>query len=222
MLDNKNIRAYLILLVLIICGLAVAAVTASKVVHIGINFPFCNIVFSIFTYPLVDCICELWGKRIARQTVFLALVAQLIIVLLLQLSIVTPHAAFWTMQHEYQSILSTSGKVIIASMLAFISSQILDIVIYQKIKDVSRGKWLWLRDNTSTFVGQFVDSSIFISIVFYSSQHKLSILMGSIILKMILSILMTPVVYLIVITINKYLDSKTLAFTNFVNEETCT
>ncbi len=161
MLDTKNVRAYLILVILIICGLAVATVTATKVVHIGVNFPFSNIVFSIFTYPLVDCICEIWGKKIARQTVWLALAGQLIIVLLLQLSIVTPHATFWTMQHAYQTILSTSGSVVIASMLAFIASQFLDIFVYQKIKDISRGKWLWLRSNLSTFLGQFVDSIIF-------------------------------------------------------------
>ena len=219
MLDTKNVRAYLILVILIICGLAVATVTATKVVHIGVNFPFSNIVFSIFTYPLVDCICEIWGKKIARQTVWLALAGQLIIVLLLQLSIVTPHATFWTMQHAYQTILSTSGSVVIASMLAFIASQFLDIFVYQKIKDISRGKWLWLRSNLSTFLGQFVDSIIFVGIVFYASHHKLSILMGSIIVKVILSILMTPFVYLIVIVINKYLDSKTLAFADVVGEE---
>ncbi len=219
MLDTKNVRAYLILVVLIICGLAVATVTATKVVHIGVNFPFSNIVFSIFTYPMVDCICEIWGKKIARQAVWLALASQLIIVLLLQLSIITPHATFWTMQHAYQTILSTSGSVVIASMLAFIASQILDIIVYQKIKDISRGRWLWLRSNLSTFLGQLVDSSIFVTIVFYASHHKLSILMGSIIVKMILSILMTPFVYLIVIVINKYLDSKTLAFADVVAEE---
>ncbi len=219
MLDTKNVRAYLILVVLIICGLAAATVTATKVVHIGVNFPFSNIVFSIFTYPMVDCICEIWGKKIARQTVWLALAGQLIIVLLLQLSIKTPHATFWTMQHAYQAVLSTSGSVVIASMLAFMASQILDIIVYQKIKDVSRGKWLWLRSNLSTFIGQFIDSSIFIGIVFYASHHKLSIFMGSIIVKIILSILMTPFVYLIVIVINKHLDSKTLAFADVVAED---
>ena len=76
------------------------------------------------------------------------------------------------MQYAYQTILSTSGSVVVASMLAFMASQILDIVIYQKVKDVSRGKWLWLRTNLSTFLGQLVDSGIFVSIVFYSS-HRL-------------------------------------------------
>jgi len=212
MLDNKHITAYSVLVVLIVCGLATATVTASKVVHLGINFPFSNIVFSIFTYPLVDCICELWGKKIAQQTVWLAIGSQLLIVLVLQFSIVIPHAPFWQNQKEYAEILSVSGKVAIASFLAFSVSQVLDIIIFQKIKNVSHGRLLWLRTNLSTFVGQFIDSSIFVTIVFYSSQHKMSILMGSVGVKIIISILMTPIVYIIIMIINKYLNYNTQAF----------
>lgn len=212
MLENKQIKAYLILVSLIICGLATATVTANKIVHFGINFPFSNIVFSVFTYPLVDCICELWGRKIARQTVWIALASQMVIVLLLQISIVIPHASFWGDQQQYQTILSTSSHVVIASLLAFIASQILDITVYQKIKNASHGKLLWLRSNVSTFIGQIVDSSIFVSIVFSSSHHMLNILFGSILVKIIISILMTPIIYLIIIGFNKYLGSETLAF----------
>ena len=212
MLENKEVKAYLILVSLIICGLATSAVTANKIVHIGVNFPFSTIVFSIFTYPMVDCICELWGKKIARQTVWIALACQMLIVLLLQVSIVIPHASFWQDQQHYQVILSSSGRVIIASLLAFTVSQTLDIAVYQKIKNISHGKLLWLRSNLSTFIGQFIDSSIFISIVFSASPHKLNILAGSILVKIIISILMTPIVYFIIIGFNKYLGSNTLAF----------
>lgn len=61
--QSKEIRAYVILTTLVICGLAGSLITGSKIIHMGINFPFSNIVFSIFTYPIVDCICELWGKK---------------------------------------------------------------------------------------------------------------------------------------------------------------
>lgn len=213
MMSHKQIKIYLILVALVISGLATTTVTTTKVVHfMGINFPFSNVVFSLFTFPIVDCICELWGKKLARQAVWLALGCQLLIALLIQWSIAVPYAPFWALQHEYQDILSTSGKVVIASLLAFATSQILDIIIFQRIKEASNGKWLWLRSNISTILGQLVDSSIFITIVFYASAHKFNILIGSFIIKMILSILMTPVVYLIVIAINKYLNGETLAF----------
>lgn len=71
---------------------------------------------------------------------------------------------------------------------------------------------LWLRSNISTYLGQALDSVIFVNIVFYDLPQKWSILIGAIIVKIIISLMMTPIVYLIVISINRYLDSNTLAF----------
>ena len=211
-LQHNQVRAYLLLTACVICGLTTSLVTATKVVHVGINFPFSNLVFSIFTYPIVDCICELWGKQAARQAVYIALGMQLLMALLIQVSIFFPHADFWSLQNEYHTILATSSKVIIASLLAFLVSQILDIFIFQRLKEWSRGKQLWLRSNISTYVGQAVDSLIFVLIVFSGSEHVLSILFGSIFVKIILSLLMTPLVYFIVFTVHHYLKTDTLAF----------
>lgn len=209
---TREIRAYMFLTSLVICGLAGSLITAPKIIHLGINFPFSNIIFSILTYPIVDCICELWGKRIARQTLWFGLASQVLIMCIIQISIFTPHASFWQLQSEYQSILSTGVNVVIASLLAFSVSQILDITVYQKLKEFSKGKQLWLRSNLSTFLGQAIDSIIFINIIFFNSNQKWSILFGSILIKIILSFMMTPVVYFIILTVNKYLDSNTLAF----------
>lgn len=211
-LEQKETRAYCLLTSLVICGLVSSIITGSKIVHLGIDFPFSNIIFSIFTYPIVDCICELWGKKIARQTLWIGLSCQLLVAIIIQLSIMVSPSPYWHRQNEYQTILSVSGSVVLASILAFSLSQILDIFVYQKIKEWSKGKWLWLRSNISTYLGQIIDSSIFVMIVFYSSPQKLDILMGSVIVKIILSFAMTPLVYLIVIEVNRYLDSNTLAF----------
>lgn len=211
-LQQKDVKAYLFLSSLVVCGLAASTVTAAKIVHIGMNFPFSNIVFSIFTYPIVDCICELWGRSVARQTIWLSLLCQLLIMILLQASIAAPAAAFWSLQSAYQSVLATSKYIVFASLLAFGISQVLDIFVYQRLKEMSRGKWLWLRSNLSTYLGQIIDSAIFISIVFHQSQHKLNILLGSVVVKVVLSLMMTPVIYLIVIYVNRYLGQRTLAF----------
>jgi uncharacterized integral membrane protein (TIGR00697 family) len=209
---KREIRAYIFLTCLVVCGLAGSLITAFKIVHFGINFPFSNIVFSILTYPIVDCICELWGKQAARQALWLGLISQVLITCIIQLSIMAPHSSFWPFQSEYQTILSTGVSVVFASLLAFTISQILDIAVYQKIKEISRGKHLWLRSNISTYLGQAIDSIIFINIVFLNSNQKLNILFGSILIKITLSFLMTPIVYLIIFAVNKYLDSNTLAF----------
>jgi len=211
-LQTRETRAYLFLTSLVICGLACSVITASKVVDVGVSLPFSTIVFSIFTYPIVDCICELWGKRIARQTLWLGLFSQFLVMMIIQLSIIIPATDFWHLQTEYQAVLAASGTVVLASLAAFTISQILDIAVYQRIKEISHGRWLWLRSNISIYLGQTLDSFIFIMIVFHDSDKKFTILWGAVCVKMVLSLLMTPVIYLIVITTNRYLGNNTLAF----------
>ena len=210
--QNKSIKAYTILVALVICGLLASAITASKVTYFIIDFPFSNVIFSIFTYPIVDCICELWGKSTAQKTVIIALAAQVLFVLLIQLSIAVPHASFWHKQSAYEMILNTGSKAVIASVLAFLCSQLLDIFVYQKIKNKTNGRLLWLRSNLSTFLGQLIDSLIFVSIIFYTSSGYWRILLGSVMFKIVISFVMTPFVYLIVFSVNRYLSGDTLAF----------
>ncbi len=217
-LQKKETRAYIFLTSLVICGLTSSVIIAPKIVHFGVNFPFSNIIFSIFTYPIIDCICELWGKKAATQAMYFGLISQVLFTLIIQLSIIMPHSAFWHLQSEYQTILSAGTLVVIASLIAFSTSQLLDIVVYQRLKELSRGKWLWLRSNVSTFLGQTIDSIIFVTFVFFNSNQKMSILLGSIFIKIIFSLLMTPIVYLIIIAFNKYLHLNTMAFKNEINE----
>lgn len=211
-LQSRETRAYLLLAALVICGLVASVITAPKVVDFGVHCPFSTIIFSICSYPIVDCICELWGKRVARQTLWLALFCQFLFTMLVQLSILAPAAQFWKLQAEYEAVLSVGGNVIIASLIAFTLSQILDIAVYQRIKELSHGKMLWLRSNISIYLGQALDSFIFILIVFHDSDRKFHLFFGAVLVKIVLALLMTPVIYLIVMAVNRYLGNNTLAF----------
>lgn len=211
-LQSREVLVYLMLTSTVICGLLASIVSAPKLLHIGITFPFANIVFSIFTYPIVDCICELWGKQIARQTIWIGLLMQSLFAIVIHVSIIAPPASFWLLQDEYAKILATSGKVVFASLLAFSVSQIFDVYVYQRLKEITKGKWLWLRSNFSIYTGQIIDSTIFVLIVFGQSEQRFSILFGSIVVKICLGFLMTPVVYSLVMAIHRFLGYKTQAF----------
>lgn len=209
---TKETRAYLLLCALVICGTAGSLITAPKLVDFGVQFPFSNIVFAALTYPMVDCICELWGKQAARQAMWMGLASQLLICFIIQLSILAPHPSYWEHQYEYQTTLAMGMKIVLASFFAFAASQMLDIFVYQRIKEATGGKYLWLRSNVSTYLGQILDSLIFIGIMFFDSDQKWTILWGSISIKVFISFLMTPFIYLLIHSLNRYLNSQTLAF----------
>jgi queuosine precursor transporter len=213
-LTAKEVRAYAFLTSLVICGLAGSIITATKIIYVGINFPFSNIVFSILTYPIVNVICEIWGKQAAKQAVWLGLGSQVILTIIIQLSIIVPHSPFWHHESAYQMVLSTNLVAVMAGLAAFAVSQMFNIVVYQRLKELCEGKFLWLRSNFATYLGQAIDSSIFVLIVFASSSQKYNVLFGSILVKIIITFLMTPIIYFIVNGVNRYLESTTMAFKN--------
>ncbi|MDF1795053.1 MAG: queuosine precursor transporter [Coxiellaceae bacterium] len=209
---TRQLLSYIILLSLTISGLATSTVVASKILHIGINFPAANLTFSILSYPMINCICELWGKRLAKQSLVIAVGCQALIALLIRLIIALPSAPYWDLSKAFYDVLASSSSVLAASLLAFGVSQLLDIIIYQHIKKISHGRQLWLRSNVSTICGQIIDAAIFVIIVFHASTHQWNIYVGAITVKIVLSILMTPAIYLVVIGINRWLGGNTMAF----------
>ena len=65
------------------------------------------------------------------------------------------------------TLFSLSPRVTLASILAYIFAQYVNIFIYEWIKLRTKGKFLWLRSNVANIAGQLVDSLLFFSIAFF-------------------------------------------------------
>jgi hypothetical protein len=162
----------------------------------------------IFAYPLTflitDAIAEVYGKKRAKRIVWAALVAQLFVLLLTIISIKLPPAERYQLNEEYVLIFSTSIRMIIASLVAFIVSQTHDIWAFDFWKKKTHGKYLWLRNNLSTFVSQAIDTLLFMFIAFYGISDKftvqfiLQLCFSYWLFKITFALLDTPFVYLLV------------------------
>ncbi len=111
--------------------------------------------------------------------------------------------------------------IIIGSLIAFLVGQILDVLVFHKIKKFTGEKKIWLRATGSTLISQLIDSFIVLIIAFYigpriegdiSKQWTLHQVMvtasGNYIYKFIVALLLTPVIYLVHSWIEKYLGER--------------
>lgn len=115
------------------------------------------------------------------------------------------------MQSAFSVIFGQGMWIIAGSVTAFLVGQILDAIIFQKIKSMLKGKMLWLRATVSTLISQFIDSYLVLFIAFYMGsnwqlQTVLSIGTGNYIYKFLVALLMIPLLYIIHFLINKYLE----------------
>lgn len=190
----------------ILVALFVSSVIASNLMGNKIaNFGFFEAGVGIMIFPLsylaMDIIQEVKGKEVARKILFGTLLAVAFVMIVTYISTILPSASRDFYPMEYNKIFGVSVRVMIASLIAFVASDLSDIEIFAKIKQKTQEKMLWLRATGSTIVSQFIDSVVFMFLAFYgiSPKHDVMYLIAITIpywaLKCAIAIFGTPLVY---------------------------
>jgi queuosine precursor transporter len=114
------------------------------------------------------------------------------------------------MQAAFTQIFGQGMNIILGSLTAFLLGQLVDALIFRRIKNWTGEKNIWARATMSTLVSQFIDSFVVTFIAFYLYQQwslgrvaALSLTAYS--YKFVVAIAMTPVIYLIHWLVEQYL-----------------
>src|SRR5690606_9577392 len=76
-------------------------------------------------------------------------------------------AGIENMDTAYNAVFGQGMGIIIASMTAFLIGQLVDVLVFHRIKKITGEKKIWLRATGSTIVSQLIDSFIVLLIAFY-------------------------------------------------------
>ena len=114
-----------------------------------------------------DLLSEWYGKKEAKRAVNIGLCLSVIYLVLSQFIIAySPNGADWGAAEWLGGLFSLSPSIVIGSLLAYACAQYNDVHLFHKLKEKFDGKHLWLRNNVSTAVSQFIDTFIFIVFAF--------------------------------------------------------
>lgn len=165
----------------------------------GLKATLGNILYGTI-FLATDVLTEIHGKKEARKAVYIGFGVMIAYFLIMQLTInFTPNEADWAMPH-LKALLEIVPQILIGSALAFIASQLVDVYIFSKIKEkLPDNKWLFIRNNGSTLLSQLIDTLIFVPIAFYGVYEIpviAEIVITTYIVKLIVAVLDTPVIYL--------------------------
>lgn len=196
--DIRHEKAFIVLLSVFAGSITIASVLASKIICIfGLFVPAGILAYSI-TFVCTDVISEVWGKARAENAVFGGFAALAAVFALVQMSLLWPKAPFWRDAEAFQTILGSTSRIIVASFIAYLVSQYHDVWAFHFWRSKTRTRHLWLRNNLSTVVSQFLDSLVFIVIAFYGVIPVWPLIFGQWIIKCAIAVLDTPVIYLMV------------------------
>lgn len=193
----------------------------SRQIDLSFNIGSVRIPFVVFVgvlpYPITflctDLISELYGKKRANMVVWVGLVLNIWVLFILWLGgVLPPHTELGSdglpdilhPDRTYFQIRQWTSMATLASMIAYLTAQLVDVQIFHHIKRLTRGKALWLRNNGSTLISQMVDSIAVISITYFFT-NAISITPGE-----------TVVHGLVILVLSNYLFKMTAALVDTI------
>jgi uncharacterized integral membrane protein (TIGR00697 family) len=162
------------------------------------------------TFLLTDLINEYYGKRGARRVVYVSLAMAAFAWMLIWISRKAPTLEGipgTATAASFENIFGAASLMYIASLVAFLCGSLLDILLFGVFKRLTNGKMVWLRATGSTIISQLFDSFVvtfvfflFIPLLQGNEPAKVGWIFGTAltgyILKFVLAVLVTPLIYL--------------------------
>ncbi|MEN9909769.1 MAG: hypothetical protein RLZZ540_2918 [Bacteroidota bacterium] len=215
MFQSKKDTVYLILAGIFITNAVVAELIGGKLIQIG---PFI-MSLGILPWPIVfittDIINEHFGKDGVKKLSYIT--AGLIAYCILILFIGTKIPAFITKEtvndEQFYAVFGQGLFIMVASITAFLISQLIDVSIFWFLRNKTGKKMIWLRSTGSTLISQLIDSFIVSGIAFWltgkiTTSQYLNMSITGYTFKLMLAIVLTPLIYLGHHLIEKYIHNK--------------
>lgn len=150
------------------------------------------------SYIFGDILTEVYGYKQSRRVIWMGFAMALLMSLVFIIVGALPPASDWANQSAYDAILGLTPRIVLASLIAFFVGEFSNSFILAKMKIATRGRWLWARTISSTIVGQFLDTGLFIVIAFYGilpNSLLITLIISNYVFKTGLEILFTPITY---------------------------
>ena len=186
--------------------LLISNILATKIILIGPWAAPAGVLIFPIAYIINDVIVEVWGYQKARLIIWSCFAVNLLAAIFFTLAIVVPAAPFWQNQTAFSTILGSTPRIIVASLLAYLTGSFLNAFVMSKVKVLMKGRDFSVRAILSTLVGEAADSFIFIIIAF-AGNLPFNVLIGMIFtqatIKTIYEIVILPFTILVVNWVKK-------------------
>jgi len=153
------------------------------------------------TFAITDITTELYGRAFSRKLTFAGMLSILAVMVYSVIFVILDPNIRFASNDAYATVFGTSLRIMTASIVAFTLAQLQDIFIFDKVRKMTKGRWLWVRTNVSTFFSELVDTTGFMFIAFYMITPKfdalfvIKMIIPYLFLKIAFALLITPAVY---------------------------
>lgn len=162
----------------------------------GLDVTGGNVLYAAI-FLATDALAEHYGKAEAKRAVRIGFFVSLFFLAASQFFVKFSPNEFDFVHEGMVNIFTLAPRIVTGSLIAYLISQHFDVWFFHKIKSWTKGKFLWLRNNGSTWASQAVDTVLFTLIAFWGVFPSIwEIILFTYIIKIIVAALDTPFLYL--------------------------
>jgi len=213
MQTDKYSKMFLILSVASVTCLLISNIITSKIIDIfGHALTAGDILFP-FVYVFGNIFAEVYGLKKAKLVIWLGFVANLFMVIMFKISILIPSFHTYNYQNEFSIVLGNTYRILLASFIAYLVGSISNAIILEKLKKITKGKFLPFRTIMSTVVGEGLDTILFIGICFINVidfKELIFLMLNVYIFKIAIEVVVTPITCMVINKLKKIEKDETL------------
>ncbi len=117
-----------------------------------------------FTFVAMEIATEVYGKTFARGLIRSGIWVQLYVLALIGIGRWLPDSEFRGVGDAFSKVFGLAPRMILASITAYTVAQLLDVTVFLRIRQATRGRHLWLRANAASYLSQAIDTAVFMVI----------------------------------------------------------
>ena len=156
-----------------------------------------------FAYMLGDVLTEIWGYRTAKKVIWLTLVCNIILVACTQIGVWLPSPDYLSTTAEaYNTVFSYVPRIVLGSLMGFLFGELSNAWFMERIKAMTKGRYLWVRTIGSSMIGYLFDTLPFVLIAFagvVTTHDLMMMLLFQYVSKLLIEILFgTPLAYIVI------------------------
>ena len=196
-MNQKVSVLFMLLAVVFVVCLVTANLLETKVLDFfGITTITAGMLVFPISYIINDCIAEVWGFRRITLIIWIAFVMNFLVVAVGLLAVHLPAAPYWEDGEHFNFVFGFAPRIVVASLLAFLSGSFANAYIMSKMKILHKGNHFSLRAIVSTVVGETIDSLIFFPIAFggiIAFPELVGLMITQIIMKSMYEVVILPI-----------------------------
>ena len=151
------------------------------------------------TFLATDILCEKYGKKEAKTGVLVGLFSSVALIVATQIALLYSPVEYDYADEPMQVLFGLNLRITASSIVMYLIANLADIAVFDKLKQMTGGKWLWFRNNVATILCNCIENFGFIFLAFlgiYTAGQCFEIAIATSVIEIVAAVCDTPFAYL--------------------------